>query len=83
MAMPTREEYEETLKRRDNLLSLIINEKKAREDLINKLCTSQTCLNNYEALLSNANEVIQKYQIYQELLKNESGIDKLDKLDYR
>lgn len=68
MAAPTREEYEEALETRKLLVDWISREKKAREDLINKLCTSQSCLNNYETLLSNAKEIIQKYEIYQEIL---------------
>ena len=68
MAAPTREEYEKALENRNYLSDWIRREKKTREDLINKLCTSQSCLNNYEALLSNAKEIIQKYEIYQEIV---------------
>lgn len=68
MAAPTREEYEKALESKSYLSDWVRREKKNREMLIEKLCTSQSCLHNYEALLSNANEVIQKYEIYQEIL---------------
>ena len=68
MACPTREEYEEALRRTAYLGDSIIRERKHREKLINELCTSQSCLNSYEVLLSDAREIIQKYDIYQELL---------------
>ena len=72
MAAPTREEYEKALENRKLYSDWIERESKTREDLIQKLCTSQTCLNNYEALLSNAQWTIQKYETYQEILA-ESG----------
>lgn len=68
MGCPTREEYEEALKHKAYLIDSIRRENKIREDLINKLCVSQSCLNGYEGLLKDANEVIQKYEIYQEIL---------------
>lgn len=67
MACPTREEYEEALKHKTYLIDSIRRENKIREDLINKLCLSQSYLNGYEGLLKDENEVIQKYEIYQEL----------------
>ena len=70
MACTTKEEYEKALETRNYLSDWIRREKKIREDLINKLCTSQSCLNNYEALLSNTKEIIQKYEIYQEIKRD-------------
>ena len=68
MSCPTKEEYEEALRRAAYLGDSIIRERKIREDLINKLCTSQSCLNSYEALLNDVREVVHKYDIYQEIL---------------
>ena len=67
MAAPTKKEYEESLRNATYLGDAIIRERKYREDLINKLCTSQSLLNSYEALLSDTKEIIQKYEIYQEI----------------
>lgn len=69
MAAPTKEEYEGALRRASYLGDAIIRERERREKLLNELCTSQSCLNSYEALLSDVKEVVQKYEIYQELLK--------------
>ena len=68
MACPTIEEYEEAMKQKTYLIDAIRRENKLREDLINKLCVSQSCLNGYEGILNDVNEIIQKYEIYQELL---------------
>lgn len=68
MACPTKEEYEEAMKQKTYLIDAIRRENKLREDLINKLCVSQSCLNGYEGILNDVNEIIQKYEIYQELL---------------
>ena len=70
MAMPTREEYEEAVKNRRYLSDTIRREYKHRNSLINELCTSQNLLNQYEKLLSKQKEIIQKYEIYEEI-KNE------------
>ena len=69
MACPTKEEYEDALKRKRYLRDSIDFENRHREKLINELCTSQSCLNSYEALLSDTNMIIQKYELYQELLE--------------
>ena len=70
MGCPTREEYEKALESKKYLIDLIRREKKTRERLIEQLCTSQGCLNNYEVLFINADEIIQKYEIYQEIMKD-------------
>lgn len=69
MAITTKEMYDEALRRAAYLGDAIIRERKNREKLLNELCTSQSCLNSYEALLSDVKEVVRKYEIYQELLK--------------
>lgn len=71
MAAPTREEYEEALRNAAYLGDAIIREREHRESLINELCTSQNLLNNYEKILSDVKEVVQKYEIYEEI-KNEN-----------
>ena len=70
MASPTREEYEEALRNIAYLGDVIIRERKHRESLINELCTSQNLLNQYEKILSEQKEIVQKYEIYEEI-KNE------------
>ena len=69
MAITTKEMYDEALRRASYLGDAIIRERERREKLLNELCTSQSCLNSYETLLSDVKEVVQKYEIYQELLK--------------
>lgn len=68
MAVPTREEYEAALKNVAYLGDIIVRERKHRESLINELCTSQNLLNQYEKLFNDKKEVVQKYEIYQEIL---------------
>lgn len=64
MATPTKEEYEEALRNATYLRDAFIRERKHRESLINELCISQNLLNQYEKLLSNQREIVQKYEIY-------------------
>ena len=73
MTCPTREEYEEAVKNGRYLSDAIRREYKHRESLINELCTSQNLLNQYEKILNDKKEVIQKYEIYQELLAENKG----------
>lgn len=68
MGCPTREEYKEALDRLSYLGNAVAMEKKNREDLIDKLCKSQNYIKDYEALISQNREIIQKYDIYQEIL---------------
>lgn len=72
MACPTKEEYEDALKRKGYLRESIDFENRHREKLLNELCTSQSCLNSYKALLSDVDMIILEYKLYQELLE-ESG----------
>ena len=67
MAAPPKEMYDEALRRVAYLGDAIIRERKRREKLINKLCASQDLLNSYQALINDAKEVVQKYEIYQEV----------------
>ena len=71
MSAPTKEEYEEALRNAAYLGDAIIRERKRRESLINELCTSQNLLNQYEKLLSNQKEIVQKYEIYEEIRKED------------
>lgn len=70
MAIPDKKMYEEALQRAAYLGDAIIRERKNREQLLNKLCESQSCLNTYEALLKDVKEVVQKYEIYQEIYRD-------------
>lgn len=67
MVCPTREEYEEALKNKKYLDDIIRREYKHRDDLINELCCSQKLLDGYRECLSSKKDIIQKYEIYQEL----------------
>ena len=70
MGCPTREEYEEALKKVTYLSDVIARERKHRERLINELCTSHKLLDGYESTFCYNKEIIQKYEIYQELSEN-------------
>ena len=69
MACPTREEYEKALKSKRFLDDSIRREYKRRDDLINQLCDSQKMLDDYRKALNYQKDIIQKYEIYQEILK--------------
>ena len=67
MACPTRGEYEEALKNKKYLYDIISRECEQRDSLINELCASQKLLDRYKESLDHQKEIIQKYEIYQEL----------------
>ena len=67
MACPTKEEYEEALKDKKWLNDTIVREYKRRDSLINELCASQKLLDRYKESLDYQKEIIQKYELYQEL----------------
>lgn len=67
MACPTKEEYEEAMQNVVYLKDWIARENKCREDLINQLCGSQKLLEGYKESLDYQKEIVQKYEIYQEL----------------
>ena len=68
MACPTKEEYEEAMQNVIYLKDWIVRENKCREDLIDRLCISQESLKGYKKSLDYYKEIVQKYQIYQEIL---------------
>lgn len=68
MGCPTKEEYEEAMNTVVFLKNSISMEKKRREELIDKLCTSQKILKDYEKILEEKKEIVDKYRIYQEIL---------------
>ena len=67
MACPTREEYEKAMQNVTYLKDWIARENKRRDDLINQLCSSQKLLDGYKESLDYQKEIVQKYEIYQEL----------------
>lgn len=69
MACPTYEEYKEALESKKYLDDVIRITYKRRDILINELCSSQKTLDGYKEALDYQKEIIQKYEIYQEILK--------------
>lgn len=67
MGCPTKEEYEEAMQNVIYLKDWIARENKRRDDLINQLCGSQKLLEGYKESLDYQKEIVQKYEIYQEL----------------
>ena len=67
MACPTKEEYEEAMQNVIYLKDWIARENKRRDDLINQLCGSQKLLEGYKESFDYQKEIVQKYEIYQEL----------------
>ena len=68
MRCPTKKEYEEAMKNVIYLKNSIAMENERRESLINKLCGSQKVLDDYKKALRHQKEIVEKYQIYQEIL---------------
>lgn len=69
MACPTYEEYKEALETKKYLDDVIRIAYKRRDILINELCSSQKSLDVYKEALDYQKEIIQKYEIYQEISK--------------
>lgn len=69
MATPTKEEYEEAMRNVIYLKDWIVRENERRDNLINQLCISQESLKAYKESLDYYKEIVQKYEIYQEILK--------------
>lgn len=69
MATPTKEEYEEAMRNVIYLKDWIVRENERRDNLINQLCISQESLKAYKKSLDYYKEIVQKYEIYQEILK--------------
>ena len=70
MGSPKKEEYEKAMQNVIYLKDWIARENKRRDDLINQLCGSQKLLEGYKESLDYQKEIIQKYEIYQELSEN-------------
>ena len=67
MACPTKEEYEKAMQNVIYLKDWIARENERRDGLINQLCSSQKLLEGYKESLDYQKEIVQKYEIYQEL----------------
>lgn len=67
MTCPTREEYEEALESKKYLDDVIRIAYKRRDILINELCSAQKSLDMYKESLDYQKEIINKYEIYQEI----------------
>lgn len=67
MGKPTVEGYEKALQERNNLRSWLSMEYKRRDEFLDKLLNSRENIKMYEKSLEKANDVIRKYEIYQEI----------------
>ena len=67
MGKPTVEEYEKALQERNDLRSWLSMECKRRDEFLDKLLKSRENIKMYEKSLEKANDVIRKYEIYQEI----------------
>ena len=67
MSKPTVEEYEKALQERNDLRSWLSMEYKRRDEFLDELLNSRENIKMYEKSLEKANDVIQKYEIYQEI----------------
>lgn len=65
--IPTREEYEKALNNREFASTVLKKEYRCREALIEQLCDSQRCIQSYVKIVDDAEEVITRYEIYQEV----------------
>lgn len=73
MAKPTEQEYKEALHSKETFSGWLHIEYKNRDELLDKLLDSRETIKCYTEQLKQANEVIQKYEIYKEL-ENKHGI---------
>lgn len=78
MGCPTEKEYEEAMQNVIYLKDLIARENDRRNELINQLCGSQQLLERYKKSLDYQKEIIQKYEIYQELKGDRKNYDRND-----
>lgn len=67
MGCPTKEEYEKALEDKKFLVNAFSMEHKRRDKLIDELCKSQDTLKTYEQAIEYQKNIIQKYEIYQEI----------------
>lgn len=78
MGCPTEKEYKEAMQNVIYLKDLIARENDRRNELINQLCGSQQLLERYKKSLDYQKEIIQKYEIYQELKGDRKNYDRND-----
>ena len=74
MGKPTVEEYEKALQERNNLRSWLSMECKRRDEFLDELLNSRENIKMYEKSLEKANDVIRKYEIYQEIESERTGV---------
>lgn len=74
MGKPTVEEYEKALQERNNLRSWLSMECKRRDEFLDELLNSRENIKMYEESLEKANDVIRKYEIYQEIESERIGV---------
>lgn len=67
MGKPTEKEYEKALQERNDLISWLSMECKRRDEFLDNLLNSRENIKMYQESLDKVNEVIQKYEIYQEI----------------
>lgn len=67
MGKPTAEEYEKALQERNDLRNWLSMECKRRDEFLDKLLNSRENIKMYEKSLEKSNDVIRKYEIYQEI----------------
>lgn len=67
MGKPTAKEYEKALQERNDLRSWLSMECKRRDEFLDNLLNSRENIKMYQESLDKVNEVIQKYEIYQEI----------------
>lgn len=67
MGKPTVEEYEKALQDRNDFRSWLSMECKRRDEFLDELLNSRENIKMYRESLDKANEIIQKYEIYQEI----------------
>lgn len=74
MGKPTIEEYEKALQERNNLRSWLSMECKRRDEFLDELLNSRENIKMYEKSLEKVNDVIRKYEIYQEIESERVGV---------
>lgn len=74
MGKPTVEEYEKALQERNNLRSWLSMEHKRRDEFLDELLNSRENIKMYKKSLEKVNDVIRKYEIYQEIESERTGV---------
>lgn len=69
MSYPTLEEYNTTLKCKENMINTLYYERQRRNKILDELYDVQTFIKKLEMCIEQANEKIKLYEIYQEVLK--------------